>query len=104
MVTDYPYPLAPRDEVLTTSISVGSQGLGLGSRVLDWLRQLVCGFHGHDALLQFEQDRMYLRCASCGHESPGWTLDEAPPTVTFRGDARRHAIVRPQLLDARQIA
>jgi hypothetical protein len=23
-----------------------------------------CSLHGHDALLQFEQDRMYLRCVS----------------------------------------
>ena len=43
---------------------------------------------------------MSLRCVSCGHESPGWALNEVPPTVTVRGDARRLAIARPQLVDA----
>jgi hypothetical protein len=107
MVTNYPYPLASQREVRATVPSVESvvsQREGLGGRVLDGLRQLVCGFHGHDALLQFGEDRMFLRCVSCGHESPGWTLDEIPPTVTFRGDARRHRIARPQLVGARKIA
>jgi hypothetical protein len=77
---------------------------GLGARVFGGLRQILCGLHGHDSLLHFEQERMSLRCASCGHESPGWELNEVPPTVTVRGDARRHAIQRPQLVSARRIA
>jgi hypothetical protein len=47
---------------------------------------------------------MFLRCVSCGHESPGWDLNEAPPNVTVRGDSRRHALVRPHLVSARRIA
>jgi hypothetical protein len=105
MVTNYPYPLTSQRDVRATVTSADSSyGEGLGGRVLDWVRQLVCGFHGHDALLQFGEDRMFLRCVSCGHQSPGWTLDETPPTVKFRGDARRHAIARPQLVGARRIA
>jgi hypothetical protein len=65
---------------------------------------VFCGLHGHDNLLQFQQDRMYLKCVSCGHESPGWELTETPPTVSVRGDARRHTLVRPQLVGARRIA
>jgi hypothetical protein len=73
--------------------------------VLDWVRQTVCGLHGHDNLLQFEHDRMFLRCASCGHETPGWELNEAPPTVKLVGDARRHMLtVRPRLISERRIA
>lgn len=68
------------------------------------VRQIFCGMHGHDNLLQFERDRMYLRCVSCGHESPGWALTETPPTVTEIGDATRHAIVRPPLVGIRRIA
>jgi hypothetical protein len=72
---------------------------------LDWVRQTVCGLHGHDNLLQFEHDRMFLRCASCGHETPGWELNEAPPTLKLRGDERRQALkVRPQLIGERRIA
>ena len=78
--------------------------VGLGDRVLDWMRQALCGLHGHDTLLQFEEERMFLKCVSCGHETPGWELNEAPPTVSMRGDARRHALVRPRLVEQRRIA
>jgi len=78
---------------------------GFVSRLMDRIRQMYCGLHGHDTMLQFAQDRMCLRCVSCGHESSGWELNEAPPTVTVRGDARRHAMVRrPKLVSARRIA
>ncbi len=77
---------------------------GVMARLLDRVRQALCGLHGHDTLLQFEQDRMFLRCVSCGHETTGWELTEAPPTVTVRGDARRHVIIRPKLVSARRIA
>jgi hypothetical protein len=72
--------------------------------VFDRVRQTVCGLHGHDSLLQFAQDRLYLKCVSCGHESPGWELTETPPTVTVREGLRRPALVRPQLIGARRIA
>ncbi len=76
----------------------------MSAMVFDRMRQLWCGIHGHDALLQFEQERMFLRCVSCGHESPGWELTETPPTVRVNGDRRRHMLVRPQLVDARRVA
>ena len=77
---------------------------GFGARLLERIRQLICGMHGHDTLLHFEHDRMFLRCVSCGHQTSGWELTEAPPTITVRGDARRHAIIRPKLVSARKIA
>lgn len=51
----------------------------LATNIIDRVRQAYCGLHGHDDLLQFEQDRMFLKCASCGHESPGWEMSETPP-------------------------
>ena len=77
---------------------------GVVGRMMELLRQMLCGLHGHDNLLQFEQDRMFLRCVSCGHQTTGWELTETPPTVTVRGDARRHALIRPKLISARRIA
>jgi hypothetical protein len=50
--------------------------------VMDRVREIFCGIHGHEHLLQFQADRMYLRCLSCGHESSGWKLNEARPIVT----------------------
>jgi len=76
----------------------------VGARVLSWVRRTYCGLHGHDNLMQFEKDRVFLSCVSCGHETPGWELTELPPPVRFRGDARRLALARPHLVDTRRIA
>ena len=102
MVTNYPQSIAPRQGMRTTADQ--GQADGLSGRMFDWLRQTLCGWHGHDTLLHFERERISLRCASCGHETPGWALDEAPPTVTIRSDAHRHVPARPQLVSARRIA
>ena len=39
------------------------------------LRQTICGLQGHEAMLHLERNRVSLRCASCGFETPGWTLE-----------------------------
>ena len=41
------------------------------------VRQFICGLHGHDALLHFDQRHVSLRCVVCGHESPGWNVPGA---------------------------
>jgi Zn ribbon nucleic-acid-binding protein len=63
---------------------------------MDRVRQMLCGLHGHDTLLQFQEDRMFLRCVSCGHESPGWDVSELT-----RGAARRR--MQPQVEPARAL-
>jgi hypothetical protein len=71
--------------------------------MVDRVRQMWCGLHGHDALLQFEQDRMFLRCVSCGHETPGWNLSDAPSPVALQ--TRTSApLVQPQLISVRRVA
>jgi hypothetical protein len=102
MVTNYPQSTASRQGLRAASEPMLEEGLG--GRVMDWMRQTFCGIHGHDTMLHFEQGRMSLRCVSCGHETPGWSLNEVPPTVTIRGDARRLAIHRPHLIATRRIA
>jgi hypothetical protein len=81
-----------------------NEASGLGERVLDRLRQTLCGLHGHDAFLQFEEERMFLKCVSCGHETPGWELNETPPTISVRGDDQRHVLAHPRLVSERRIA
>jgi hypothetical protein len=76
----------------------------LTGRVIDRMRQMLCGLHGHDSLLQFEQDRMYLRCVSCGHETPGWELKETAPTLTVQAAPKQKPMVQPQLVGARRVA
>ena len=102
MVTNFPNTILSGKEIRTATDEAPTDGLG--GRVIDRLRQMYCGMYGHDTLLQFQQDRMFLRCASCGHETPGWSLDEAPPMVTMRADARRLRLVRAQLIGERRIA
>ena len=109
MVTNYPQTMtASRDVGEIADIADidhrANETDGLGERVLDRLRQALCGLHGHDMLRRFEQDRMSLRCVSCGHETPGWELNEAPPTVTVRGDHRRHVLARAKLISERKVA
>ena len=102
MVTIFPHPVSSDEGIRTATEKAPADGFG--GRVIDRLRQTYCGMQGHNALLQFQQGRMFLRCASCGHETPGWSLNEAPPTVTMRADARRLRLVRPQLIGERRIA
>jgi hypothetical protein len=72
--------------------------------VMNRLRHFWCGLHGHDALLQFEHDRMFLRCVSCGHETPGWALDETRPVTTARVEPQKPMLVRAPLISARRVA
>jgi translation initiation factor 2 beta subunit (eIF-2beta)/eIF-5 len=34
---------------------------------------VLCG--GHDRLLNYEKDRIFLKCTNCGHETPGWSIE-----------------------------
>ena len=101
MVSNFPRLFEARNECPPPEQA--SEVEGLGERVLDRVREAFCGLHGHDSLLQFHQDRLFLKCVSCGHESPGWELNETPPTVVARVDKRREALV-PQLIGERRIA
>jgi hypothetical protein len=55
-------------------------------------RRALCGLRGHDLWLLFEPDRLSLRCASCGWNSPGWTIGAPlrgcirlkPGAITFK--------------------
>ena len=99
MVTNDAHPLAlhPHGTAAATE--------GFGGRVMDRLRQVVCGLHGHDSLVQFAQDRLYLRCVSCGYETPGWDLEDKPRVTIARPEqTRRPALAHAQLISERRIA
>jgi hypothetical protein len=102
MVSNFPHSMLSGKRLRAVTNEASADGFS--GRIAARLHQVYCGMHGHDVLLQFRQARMFLRCASCGHETPGWSLDETPPTVTMRGDARRHSLARPQLIGERRIA
>jgi hypothetical protein len=56
--------------------------------------QLLCGLRGHDEVLHFEGKRVLLRCTSCGHDTPGWSVTGRVPRQRFAGDPNRRAIGR----------
>jgi len=77
---------------------------GSSGRVFDRLRQMMCGLHGHDTLVQFEHDRMYLRCVTCGHETHGWELNDPEPVAPIRVEPRRQPLAVRRLIGERKIA
>ena len=101
MVTNCP------QEIATQPVRAGSTAQDNAlARAWRRLQTLLCGLHGHDPLLHFDNNRMYLRCASCGHETPGWELDQRRPRMRFRGDPRRQVLprMRPARAAGRRIA
>ncbi len=89
MVTNYPQEIA--SQPVTAAETAPAKAF---SRIWRQMQSMFCSLHGHDSLLHFDQNRIYLRCASCGHETPGWELDERRPRIRFRGDARRQYLSR----------
>ena len=65
------------------------------------VRQMICGLHGHDALLHFEQGRISLQCTSCGYETPGWDLKTNAVTPE---EAPASRLIRLPLLGERRVA
>jgi len=96
MVTNYPQAIAAKRQVVEAQQE--------SVTMFDRLRQVMCGLHGHDALVQFEQDRMFLRCVSCGHETHGWELNDLRrPQVSVR-EVPRAPLARPHFVTERKIA
>jgi hypothetical protein len=103
MVTHYPHRIRTIDAA-PGAPEARRVADGVVDHLITRLRQIFCGLHGHDRLLHFETDRMFLECVSCGHRSSGWVLDLPKPIVRQRGDARRHVLMRPHLVSKRRIA
>jgi hypothetical protein len=103
MVSTFPRVFSAPDDVASRP-EQAPQADGFGERVFDRVREAFCGLHGHDSLLQFKHDRMFLKCVSCGHESPGWELNQTPPTIVAHADPRRLSLARPQLVSSHRIA
>ena len=97
MVTSYPQSIAPNQ-----SISGESHDDGRAARVWDRVRQAMCGLHGHDRLVHFEEDRMFLRCVSCGHETPGWEIKATQGIAAPRSESLPRRL--PQFIGERKIA
>jgi len=104
MVSNFPRLFVARNEYEPRAEQIAPTE-GFGERVFDRVREAFCGLHGHDNLLQFHHDRLFLKCVSCGHKSPGWELNETPPIAAAQASNRqREPLVGSQLIDERRIA
>lgn len=72
--------------------------------VVTWMSSLLCGLGGHDTLLQFSRGRMYLKCVSCGHESPGWDIKDRPADAPPARALRPRRRLFPQFAGLRRTA
>jgi hypothetical protein len=90
------------DTTQTRTIAASDLPTGVFARAASQVRQFICGLHGHDALLHFEEGRMSLQCTSCGYETPGWDLNGVPARSEAPKTARH--IVRLPLVSQRRVA
>lgn len=70
---------------------------------INWMGQLVCGMQGHENLMHFERGRVSLRCASCGHETPGWDLKKKNDAALTSAPAPRRRLL-PHFSSLRRFA
>jgi hypothetical protein len=98
MVTGYPQllvaPQATHTTASDTTISTArpQARIGLFARTFRTIGQFLCGLSGHDRVRKYEQNRVALVCASCGHASHGWELTAPMPQRRYAGDPLRHQL------------
>lgn len=90
------------DSAQQRTIALPQVPTGVFARAASQVRQFICGLHGHDALLHFEEGRMSLQCTSCGYETPGWDLKGVPAGSEAMDRQRR--VVRLPLVSQRRVA
>ncbi|MGE3512836.1 MAG: hypothetical protein AB7N65_28575 [Vicinamibacterales bacterium] len=71
MVANRPQQVATVDEL---GQPLRAHDDAFGSAMLQRFGQMICGIQGHEHLVQFSEERIFLRCITCGHESPGWEV------------------------------
>lgn len=115
MVTGYPQLLvapptsgstrAASDTIRSTQTTRLQARPRLLGRCFKRIGQFICGLSGHDRIRKYEQNRVALVCASCGHVSPGWELTAPLPQMRFAGDPKRHQLrPAPARVASRRVA
>jgi hypothetical protein len=77
---------------------------GFSGRVMDRVRQMFCGLHGHDNMLQFAHEHMFLQCTSCGYQTPGWRLNDLAAARPIQKAASSRTLVKTQPDSVRRVA
>jgi hypothetical protein len=77
---------------------------GAIERMLKRIQVVVCALHGHDSVVQYERNRLFLLCTSCGHETKGWEVTPAALVRTRRPEATPARRTTPGFGIVRRIA
>lgn len=93
MVPNYPQQLTASPTAERSAV----EDDGLFARALEFVSQRLCGLHGHDSVLHFEDNRMLLRCTSCGYDSPGWEVSQRRPHVRYATAESHRFVLEPAL-------
>jgi hypothetical protein len=91
MVTNYPQQLTAPATAQSTVED------GLLTRAVEYVSQRFCAVRGHDSVLHFEENRVLLRCTSCGYDSPGWEVNDRRPHVRYAHADEQRFLLDPQL-------
>jgi hypothetical protein len=92
MVSNYPQQLTAVPAATSTA---GEDGLF--ARAMEFVSQRICALHGHDSVLHFEENRVRLRCTSCGYDSPGWEVNDRRPLVRYATPEEDRFALEPTL-------
>ncbi len=49
-----------------------------------FLRRVLCVLRGHDDTFHQTSTRLFMKCESCGAETPGFDLMLPPPVVRYQ--------------------
>jgi hypothetical protein len=77
---------------------------GIVAWLLGRVQYSLCALHGHDSMLQYERNRIFLRCTSCGHETPGWEVAQNATLHHHAPELRARLARHADLAVARKIA
>jgi hypothetical protein len=83
------------DEVRYNTQRPRERGIHIMATLLTLLQRSLCSLHGHDQLMEFQSDRILLRCSSCGHQTQGWEVARRTMTREFAESRDSDRIARP---------
>lgn len=97
-MTNYPQQLTAAPAARQFANESEENGLfSLFTRAVEFVSQRFCAVRGHDSVLHFEENRVLLRCTSCGYDSPGWEVNERRPRVRYAKADKHRFVLEPAL-------
>lgn len=73
--------------------------------LMSWLGQRLCSIKlgGHDFIYKIDDSRLFLKCANCGLETPGWQVEKGKFAALVPKRARKVIIVTTPEVTAEEL-